>query len=156
MVTIDYHRYMASREWALKREAVKERADNICERCHDAPVQNIHHLSYKNLGDENLETELIGVCRLCHEFVSAKRDTDPAVEVVTQLIGKYGLEPDAADHFTLAFCSWTTGLTTRGYYFHGDLKTTEQPQKDQWDSYMDEAIIVVPLSKGIWYHCNSY
>lgn len=26
MATVDYHQYLASREWALKREAVKQRA----------------------------------------------------------------------------------------------------------------------------------
>lgn len=35
---VDYHRYMASREWALKREQVKPRADGTCERCFNAEL----------------------------------------------------------------------------------------------------------------------
>ncbi len=32
-MSFDYHRYMASREWALKKEAVKERSGGMCTAC---------------------------------------------------------------------------------------------------------------------------
>ena len=41
---IDRHKYMASREWGLKKRAVNDRAGGICERCHDAAIENTHHL----------------------------------------------------------------------------------------------------------------
>ncbi len=75
-MAVDYHEYLASRDWALKREAVKERAGNICERCFLNSIKNVHHLSYANVGDEPLE-DLQGLCRPCHEYLSAKRDDDP-------------------------------------------------------------------------------
>jgi hypothetical protein len=76
MARVDYYQYLCSREWALKRKAVKERAGGICERCKRAPLRDTHHLSYRNLGNEPLE-DLMGVCRPCHEFLSGKADWDP-------------------------------------------------------------------------------
>lgn len=73
---VDYHEYLASREWALLKNAVKERSGGICERCGIAPHQQTHHLTYERLGKEILD-DLQGVCRGCHEFLSARSDFDP-------------------------------------------------------------------------------
>ena len=81
----DRSKYMASREWRLKRREVIKRAENLCERCHLAKIANIHHLTYERLGAEILE-DLLGLCRECHEFVSAERDSDPAVERIQALL----------------------------------------------------------------------
>jgi hypothetical protein len=72
----EYQRYLASREWALKREAVKKRCNNICERCGVNPVKQVHHLTYIRLYKEKLE-DLQGICKECHEYESAKRTLDP-------------------------------------------------------------------------------
>ena len=72
---VDYHHYMASREWALKKRAVRERSGGECERC-QRPSKQVHHLSYQNLGHEPL-TDLLDVCKWCHEYLSAVRDVDP-------------------------------------------------------------------------------
>jgi hypothetical protein len=69
-------RYLASREWALLKRQVRERAHGICERCRRAPHQQTHHLTYARLGSETLD-DLLGVCRACHEFLSAVSDHDP-------------------------------------------------------------------------------
>lgn len=90
---VDYHRYMASREWALKKKAVRELAQNICERCASAPIQNIHHLTYATLGHEEPENDLQGLCRPCHEYVSAEREIDPAEIIMRALINNHGLTP---------------------------------------------------------------
>lgn len=76
-MTFDYHTYLASREWAQKREAVRNRCGNVCERCHRAPHQQTHHLTYARVGHERLE-DLLGVCKRCHKFLSAKSNVDPA------------------------------------------------------------------------------
>ncbi|HZA25721.1 MAG TPA: hypothetical protein VFA32_24515 [Dehalococcoidia bacterium] len=73
---VDYFEYLCSRDWAVKRRQVKERSGGVCERCRNAPVQDVHHRSYRNLGNEPLE-ELQGLCRPCHGFISAKSDFDP-------------------------------------------------------------------------------
>ena len=74
--TVDYHRYLASREWALKKRAVRERSGGICERCGRNPHKQTHHLTYERFGDELLE-DLQGVCKECHEYLSAVTDSDP-------------------------------------------------------------------------------
>jgi hypothetical protein len=102
---VDYHQYLASREWALKKEAVRERPGGICERCHSAPIQSTHHLTYERLGNELLE-DLQGLCRPCHEFLSAKRDDDPLQTppaTQPQLIIQVG--PDEEQHILCPVCS---------------------------------------------------
>jgi len=77
-MTTDYQTYKASREWAVRREAVRKRANGKCERCLTADMQQVHHLTYARIGEEPLE-DLLGVCKPCHEFLSAKTDTDPVI-----------------------------------------------------------------------------
>lgn len=80
----DYQRYLASREWALLREAVRTRSGNLCERCRARPHENTHHLTYARIGREEL-TDLLGVCRLCHAYLSGKASVDPyASEVLAR------------------------------------------------------------------------
>ncbi len=82
----DYHKYLASREWALKKEAVRKRSGGICERCHYGKYQQTHHLTYEHIGDEPL-SELLGVCSDCHKFISGKTDLDPAsVESICKVL----------------------------------------------------------------------
>lgn len=79
MVRVDYHEYLASREWALKKRAVFQRSAGRCERCHIFKHTQTHHLTYERIGHEEL-TDLQGLCDGCHAFVSAKSDVDPKVE----------------------------------------------------------------------------
>ena len=102
----DYQQYLASREWALKREAVRKRAGNKCERCYVAPMQAVHHLTYANIGKEPLE-DLQAICHPCHAFVSGKANNDPKAEEIkkfykrsneltTELLKRYYKERDPA------------------------------------------------------------
>lgn len=72
----DYGRYLASREWALKKNAVRERSGGICERCKNAPATQCHHLTYQRIGHELL-TDLQDICRPCHQYESAVSSFDP-------------------------------------------------------------------------------
>src|SRR5207244_330918 len=85
MSEFDYQRYLASREWAERKEAVRKRSSGYCERCHVREHQQTHHLTYANLGHEPLE-DLLGICRPCHEYLSAKRDDDPAEDITLVVI----------------------------------------------------------------------
>jgi len=60
-----YDEYLASDKWARLREKVMTRSAGICEGCLEAPATEVHHLTYKHLGDELL-WELVAVCRDCH------------------------------------------------------------------------------------------
>lgn len=73
----NYGRYLASREWALKKNAVRVRSGGICERCTIRPATQCHHKTYERIGREEL-TDLIDLCRQCHRFEHGKSQTDPA------------------------------------------------------------------------------
>lgn len=60
-----YQKYINSEEWVAKRKLVLERARGRCEVCRHAKATQVHHLTYKNLGDEPLE-DLQAVCLSCH------------------------------------------------------------------------------------------
>ena len=108
-------KYMASREWALKREAVKERANNICERCYDAYIDNVHHLSYEHLGAEPLD-ELQGLCRPCHAFISAKSSDDPLQLLMLRLL-KQGVSLLLPQDSGRSLPWFTTSENQFGFYF---------------------------------------
>lgn len=76
MSKADYQAYLASREWAILKNAVRERACGICERCLASPIQSTHHLTYERIYHEEL-TDLLGVCDPCHKWLSGKEDLDP-------------------------------------------------------------------------------
>lgn len=71
----EYQTYLASREWALKREAVRSRSGGYCERCWSNTMDAVHHRTYERVGDERL-SDLQAICDFCHEFLSGKRDDD--------------------------------------------------------------------------------
>lgn len=76
-VRFDFKRYLASREWALMKRAVRQRSGGLCERCRFRPAAEIHHQTYARIGHEDLE-DLQHVCKPCHRFESAVIDWDPA------------------------------------------------------------------------------
>ncbi len=79
-----YQLYLASREWAVKRGQVHARSGGTCERCRNAPGENVHHQTYERQYDEPLD-DLVHLCRPCHEFVSGKRNDDPLMAAPVRL-----------------------------------------------------------------------
>lgn len=61
-----YHEYLKSDAWKDKRRLVIHKQGDICQGCLNAAIDDIHHLSYDNLGDELL-FQLVGLCRNCHK-----------------------------------------------------------------------------------------
>lgn len=59
--------YLASPEWKLKSAAILKR-DPICTLCDSSPSCDAHHLTYERIHFER-ETDLIGVCRPCHNLI---------------------------------------------------------------------------------------
>lgn len=101
---------MASREWGLKKEAIRERSGGKCERCWISNHEVTHHETYAHLGNEPLE-DLLGICRLCHHYLHGKSSFDPAslvfgMDGVIEGFRKWGqslpLNPDAFSEFNRA------------------------------------------------------
>jgi 5-methylcytosine-specific restriction endonuclease McrA len=61
-----YHTHLRSEAWREKRQRVLLRAGCICEGCGARQASDIHHLTYKHMGDEFL-FEVVAICRECHE-----------------------------------------------------------------------------------------
>lgn len=72
-----YAAYLCSREWAVKKNAVHERAKGTCERCGLLPISAVHHLTYERKYREEL-TDLAGWCQPCHDFTHGKSNYDPS------------------------------------------------------------------------------
>lgn len=71
-----YQAYLASREWAILKTAVRERSGGTCERCKHDEATECHHQTYDRIYCERLE-DLLDVCGPCHRFVSNKSKEDP-------------------------------------------------------------------------------
>lgn len=71
-----YQAYLASREWAVIKVAVRERSGGVCEWCKHDPATETHHQTYARKYHEQL-TDLLDVCRPCHAFLSGKSKEDP-------------------------------------------------------------------------------
>lgn len=76
MADSKYQRYLASRQWAVKREWVRRRAHGRCERCEMLPMVAVHYLTYEHIYDEPLE-DLQAICEPCHLYASGKIPVDP-------------------------------------------------------------------------------
>lgn len=70
--TQGYNEYMASPEWAAKRELVMKRCGRICEGCGVKAATEVHHHHYDHLYDEFL-FELVGLCHGCHDRITTER-----------------------------------------------------------------------------------
>ena len=62
-----YEEYLRSPEWRRRRERKLEAADHRCQLCnrHRSSL-DVHHRTYENFGEE-LDSDLIVVCRACHD-----------------------------------------------------------------------------------------
>jgi hypothetical protein len=60
-----YAAYLASEEWAARRDKVMQRAGGFCEGCRAQPATEVHHLTYEHVTQEFL-FELVAICGDCH------------------------------------------------------------------------------------------
>jgi len=60
-----YYMYLNSVEWKAKRELILKRDKYECQICKLKSADNVHHLTYENIGNEQL-IDLISLCRECH------------------------------------------------------------------------------------------
>lgn len=60
-----YKDYLESESWLKKRSVVLKRCNYICEGCLKNVAHEVHHKTYKNVGQEFL-FELVGLCLDCH------------------------------------------------------------------------------------------
>ena len=60
--------YLKSIHWKQLRRIVLMRDNNTCKQCGCTKSLNVHHITYKRLGDESID-DLVTVCRNCHQAI---------------------------------------------------------------------------------------
>jgi phage terminase large subunit GpA-like protein len=78
---IDYNEYIKSNAWRRKRKQFFESkmwktyphgvkaGKFVCYCCGSDERLDLHHRSYKRFGNERISTDLIPVCRKCHDEI---------------------------------------------------------------------------------------
>ena len=67
----EYLEYLKSTDWKERRKELMEEANNVCSLC-GAIATQLHHINYDNLGEEELEVDVIAVCNDCHKEIHGK------------------------------------------------------------------------------------
>jgi len=62
-----YDDYIISEKWRSIRKRILERDDYLCQHCKTCNATEVHHITYDNLFNENLE-DLISLCNACHKM----------------------------------------------------------------------------------------
>lgn len=84
LVNIDwnqrYQEYLSSYEWRIIRKNVLEIDNFKCVSCNSKSNLHIHHITYKNVGNENTG-DLLTLCSLCHKIIhqmnyAERKDTE--------------------------------------------------------------------------------
>jgi 5-methylcytosine-specific restriction endonuclease McrA len=61
-----YHEfYIKSKQWADVRKKRMQIDKNTCQKCGAKKHLQVHHLTYENIGEEEME-DLLTVCKPCH------------------------------------------------------------------------------------------
>lgn len=68
---IPYGDYLASAEWAVKRDHAIRLAGGRCAVCNSGKSLQVHHRTYDRIGNE-LPSDLLVLCKGCHELFHTK------------------------------------------------------------------------------------
>jgi len=66
-----HKKYLQSDKWMNKRAKVLARDNYVCQACVTNKASQVHHLNYRNYGDEPL-FDLVSVCVPCHNKIHNK------------------------------------------------------------------------------------
>ena len=69
-----YIEYLKTDSWKQKRLRVLERSNGFCEGCLVKKATQVHHKTYRNVGDEFL-FQLVAICNDCHEKFHDEKET---------------------------------------------------------------------------------
>jgi hypothetical protein len=108
--------YYASRDWSLKKRAVRDRAGNKCERCGSNDGCQVHHQTYEHLYDEPLD-DLQYICEECHKYKHGEVEEDPAKPAVeTEQVDIFMLETGPLRAYSLRWLmEWEPDPTYEEY-----------------------------------------
>jgi len=67
----EYIEYLKSQDWRDRRKELMSEANWECNQCGEKATQ-LHHISYENLGEEELDYDVIALCTDCHNEIHGK------------------------------------------------------------------------------------
>jgi uncharacterized membrane protein len=69
---VSYAEYLRHPRFRAVRAVVMARSGAVCERCHQRPPTEVHHLRYPPWGTFDVPENLIAICRQCHAEIHGK------------------------------------------------------------------------------------
>lgn len=67
-----YAEYLRHPKFRAVRKIAMDRADWMCQRCHNARASEVHHLRYPKWGTFDVPENLLPVCHACHCAIHGK------------------------------------------------------------------------------------
>lgn len=64
---MSYIDYLNGEEWKQKREERIKKDNNTCRMCGKTTDAQVHHKTYVNIGAEDIDNDLITLCKTCHK-----------------------------------------------------------------------------------------
>lgn len=62
--------YLSSLQWDIKRKDRLHIDNYTCQMCKATGTKlEVHHIHYRTFKNENVHTDLVSVCRLCHQQI---------------------------------------------------------------------------------------
>lgn len=81
-----YAAYLGSEAWKVKRAERLEIDGRKCQGCTLSGFLDVHHKTYRNIGDENVQDDLVSLCRNCHNATHAGETL--LLEEISKLTGR--------------------------------------------------------------------
>lgn len=96
MITEKYKKYLKSHEWKIKSRTVILNAEKICQRCYKEKATEVHHLTYDNIYNEDID-DLIALCSKCHAIADNERKQKSRREKYNKAMDTYATKKYGED-----------------------------------------------------------
>ena len=70
----EYVEYLMSDDWQDRRKELMEEVGWVCAECGDKATQ-LHHVCYDNLGEEEVDVDVVALCTACHKEIHGNKDS---------------------------------------------------------------------------------
>ena len=84
-----YKQYLQSPKWQEKRSERLKLDNYKCQRCGRPFDLEIHHITYRNIFDEDVSSDLITLCNKCHRKIEDEKKTFEPLDYNDQIVGMY-------------------------------------------------------------------
>lgn len=127
---MEYKEYLQTDHWKKLAEETKRLAGYRCQVCNSQDNLNTHHRTYERKGDE-LQTDLVCLCKECHELFHRKveyADNGPTGQKLITIILEHGCNIEIIKSIQKILISHNG---TDVFNFQFDWVDSEQRQRSQ-------------------------